>query len=296
MKCVRVLVALFGLHFVVAAHAYELATHGRITYYAYMQSTLFKDHSILKDLGLKIQNLLVDEPFGTAYYDFTDSAVGVRYADPFESSHGRMPDEVKALSLPGWLLRGAIREDDLLWPLGNNPQDDPYGNIIRVRNHFYDPIGNSALTVAGVTLGEKAPDWALGATNAFAEPVSANTSRRNHFTVLDAREAMYRALTGRNKDNQEVAPTKDDRNKYWATLFRALGDIVHLVQDMGQPQHTRNDPHSGVPGLGHKSVYELYADCRATQNISRDVDSYNVKSCGALPYTGYPDVVFTKYS
>ena len=109
MKLARVLVALFVLSFAVAAHAYELATHGRLTYNAYLQSVLAKDDTLLKDLGLKIQNPLADEPFGTAYYDFTDSEVKTRYADPFESSNGRMPNEVKSLSLPGWLLPGAPR-------------------------------------------------------------------------------------------------------------------------------------------------------------------------------------------
>lgn len=28
-----------------------------------------------------------------------------------------------------------------------------------------------------------------------------------------------------------------------------IGDFVHLVQDMGQPPHTRNDRHAGIPGL-----------------------------------------------
>ncbi len=33
------------------------------------------------------------------------------------------------------------------------------------------------------------------------------------------------------------------RHAYRATTFRALGDVLHLVQDMGQPQHTRNAAH-----------------------------------------------------
>src|SRR5690606_14585558 len=89
--------------------------------------------------------------------------------------------------------------------------------------------------------------------------------RRNHYSILDAREAMYRALTGRARDGREVAPTQAERNKYWATTFRALGDVVHLVQDMGQPQHTRNDPHLGCYLLlaGEASVYEKYIESRA---------------------------------
>src|SRR6185437_8575395 len=60
------------------------------------------------------------------------------------------------------------------------------------------------------------------------------------------------------------------RQAYWATAFRALGDVLHLNQDMAQPQHTRNEPHSGklCPLVklclsGHTSVYEKYINGRA---------------------------------
>jgi len=48
-------------------------------------------------------------------------------------------------------------------------------------------------------------------------------------------------------------------------MFRALGDVLHLVQDMAQPQHTRNDAHSPpnsilIPDI---QVYEKYINARA---------------------------------
>src|SRR3989344_875174 len=133
---------------------------------------------------------------------------------------------------------------------------------------------NWPLTV-GVTLGKRAPDWASGTNDVFNQPNTPENGRRNHFTVFDAREAMYRALTGKKKDNTDAGlnnqpATEADRKAYWATLFRALGDIVHLVEDMAQPQHTRNDPHAGKGGpiaeavlTGHKSLYEAYIETRA---------------------------------
>ena len=48
----------------------------------------------------------------------------------------------------------------------------------------------------------------------------------------DAREAMWRAVTGYDKAlANKVAPDEATRKKYWATTFRALGDILHLNQD-----------------------------------------------------------------
>lgn len=117
---------------------------------------------------------------------------------------------------------------------------------------------------------------------------------------------MYRALTGKGRNATggefDAAPTKAERDKYWATLFRALGDIVHLIQDMGQPQHTRNDQHAGkFPEFltGHASVYEKYIDCRVkggpVEEISRYQDYY-IYNCDPLTSPEYAVPVFTKYS
>jgi len=106
---------------------------------------------------------------------------------------------------------------------------------------------------------------------------------------------MYRALTGRDMSGNQVAATEAGRNKYWATTFRALGDVVHLLQDMGQPQHTRNDAHSGVPGFGHKSIFEEYIEMRATGAESYNIDGTKVTPL-PLTYDGYTPPTFTKYS
>jgi hypothetical protein len=315
MKSARVIAILFGLTSAVAAHGYELATHGRLTYNAYLQSVLAKDDTLLKDLGLKIENPLADEPFGPAYYDFTNSEVRTRQADPFESSNGKMPTGPRPLSLPGWLLRGAIREDDYLnhsFPCridAPNPQDDPYPDPPdRPLSHFYDPVFDRQLTLsqpfnALLAHRQKAPDWATGAIDAFDQPNEPNVSRRNHFTVLDAREAMYRALAGKNKENTDAAKTKEERDRYWATSVRALGDIVHLIQDMAVPHHTRNDPHSGscFPAVsGHASVFENYIEARATQSQDTKERTQALDPTFTafpnLDYGNYPVPRFVKYA
>ena len=192
MKYARILATFLVPFYSVSAEAYELGTHGQLTYHASLRSVLAKDQSLLKSLGLF--GLSADEPFGNAYYDIAGSQVRTRFANPFESSEGRMPDGARPLSIEGWLLRGAIREDDLGFlfgnPYGADPHDDPDGPIWRVMHHFYDPARDRPLTI--------------------------------------------------------FATTKEQRDRYWATTFRALGDIVHHLQDMAQPQHTRNDAHAGV--------------------------------------------------
>jgi hypothetical protein len=102
------------------------------------------------------------------------------------------------------------------------------------------------------------------------------------------------------------------RTAYWATTFRALGDIVHLLQDMAQPQHTRNDPHAGLACSfvgclgGHASYFERYVDARATgakgftlrERFFRSANVSDIAEAVAanpLSYAGYPIARFNGY-
>lgn len=295
------------------ADAYELATHGVLTEKAYKRSALNTDPQLLKSLGIDSSKANV---FGEAYYDISGNDVTQRTQYDFEK--GKMPDEGRDfLTVKGWLMRGAIREDDAYRE--DNPQDDrdpANAKLRRPLHHFFDPVNNRPLTVAGIGLLDPdvhtAPAWGLGTTNAnaFVYPGIPENGRRNHFTVLDAREAIYRALTGVRLNNDGttimVAPTKSERDKYWATTFRALGDIVHLLQDMAQPQHTRNDQHAGkFPETltGHASAYEKYIEARATGVQSYTIDGQTITPTplnylgrsDTLP-DGYPLPRFARYS
>lgn len=227
------------------ADAYELATHGVLTEKAYKRSALNTDPQLLKSLGIDSSKANV---FGEAYYDISGNDVTQRTQYDFEK--GKMPDEGRDfLTVKGWLMRGAIREDDAYRE--DNPQDDrdpANAKLRRPLHHFFDPVNNRPLTVAGIGLLDPdvhtAPAWGLGTTNAnaFVYPGIPENGRRNHFTVLDAREAIYRALTGVRLNNDGttimVAPTKSERDKYWATTFRALGDIVHLLSAGALPAYS----------------------------------------------------------
>ena len=78
-----------------------------------------------------------------------------------------------------WLMRGAVREDDLRSSdYGDEvipPDQDPHGELIRVFHHFYDPVHDRALTPAGLNCEtlplpgapadgrcRAATDWAMG--------------------------------------------------------------------------------------------------------------------------------------
>ncbi len=302
---IAALAVLLGLG---SAHAFEVRTHAAITKEAW--SRFFAENrDVLDRLGIKD----VNDAFKTnSYYDLrpVDGTTPIRrnsvnwYEDEIIGS--RIFNE-SPFSVRGWLMRGAIREDDDSSTDDPSPKEDPYGNFHRVFSHFHDPVNNRGLTV-GITLGAKAADWALdpaAITPAFNLSSPPAPQRYNHFNLATFRESLWRAVTGRNQAGEQVAPSASERNMYWATAFRALGDILHLNQDMAAPQHTRNDQHAGAtPTIltGHKSVFERYIDARVTRagGFSTKDDNNSPANVAInlqpIVFGNYPIPRFTRYA
>ena len=214
------------------------------------------------------------------YYDFLNQPPS-RVAQRFDHEYSKISPAINRWDyflddgataprfIGDWLSRGAVREDDqgaFLTNLANGPfwgdpnayqQLDTSNPINRFCNHFYDPVGNRALQLglplslfacsSGEVFGS-AVQWSLGSSSVDGAG-SADAGRKNSFSILDAREAMWRALTGTDKNDAPVilANSRAGRDAYWATTFRALGGVIHNLQDMGQPQHTRNEGHPFGP-------------------------------------------------
>ncbi|MDH3976760.1 MAG: hypothetical protein OEV42_21055 [Deltaproteobacteria bacterium] len=109
----------------------------------------------------------------------------------------------------------------------------------RYKNHFYDPTTGSGLndTVLGYTMtGLPSLQWG----KSFGES-------GNEFSWSQARFYFMGSLTYTNAE---------DREEYFAKTFRALGQIMHLVQDKSVPAHVRNDMHGF--SLAGTDMYEKY--------------------------------------
>ena len=315
---------------------YEIETHARITNYAYSASQLTTSGGAVQTkLGIYgWTNLATDieKPFSitgskNVYFDLLGGVPKERSVQPFEL---KVMEKAKidlklSVQLPGWLMRGVIREDDVneqvagisyvrLLFQDKAPLDDPYGNINRFCNHFLDPIAVINNPTSGGLVGfcfaplntvfANAASWALGSDNPFAASPTENSVRRNHFTILDARESMWRGLTLTDKAAiplstsifpQNTYTPEEVRKVYWATTFRALGDVLHTLQDQAQPQHTRNEGH-GASNTG----YEEYINARAKRAPFYNIDGDNLlTSEGQLPdltFLGYNIPRFNRYS
>src|SRR3990172_1439101 len=108
---------------------------------------------------------------------------------------------------------------------GSNVEDNTISEtLFRYRNHFYDPVYNRGYQY-GVLTGEKAPDWALEDNGSYS---------LQYWSIPHAKSYYLAALT---------SSTKTERDNNLAKTFKALGHVIHTVEDMAQPQHTRNDSH-----------------------------------------------------
>lgn len=134
-----------------------------------------------------------------------------------------------------FLMQGSIDED----------------NGIRCINHFYDPVSNKTWQFGGIENlfpSLTAKEWAQ---NPFAQAVY---------------DPIYLALVGPITKSPVFAGTnftwqqaiykyvKGDK----AGAFYALGHVLHLIQDMSVPEHTRQNTHIFFIESA-RSPYEIYA-------------------------------------
>src|SRR5262245_55233780 len=242
------------------SNAYELLTHAAMTGQAF------------------------DRSAGVASYL---SGVGIRADDTFLVEPPADREELGGFLNTGtvhdWMVEGAIREDDFAHnipaeALGCLPPQNPSSKINRPLNHFFDvQRGGRGLTVLEDTVGLPAVDWALGRQG------RGPNQDQNQFSLPDARDYQLGSLT---------AVTRESRERNTARMFRALGQVLHILEDMAQPQHTRNDRHAGCVGFfgGEHSWYEDYIDKRATGRPFRGRGP-----APTLALDGYPPVQLASY-
>ena len=287
-------------------HAYETDTHALMTFHSFDRSVLAQT-STLQRLGL--DRFDTNQPFHfpdavpytperDAYFDYQptiweQNLIGETFRRKIDAYELKQFPEIfrdapaRQLQLKAWLMRGAVREDDLIRSSYKDekapPDIDPHGELTRVFHHFYDPIINQALGVSvscsvlpgGISGGcVKSTDWAMGVIDAAGvSPSGPDPTRRNHFSYADALEAEWCALTHRGSDPLDAIMDAGARRACWAASIKSLGHVLHLLQDTAQPQHVRNDRHNPTSGdwwddlfatSQARRTYEIWTNYRAT--------------------------------
>lgn len=119
----------------------------------------------------------------------------------------------------------------------------------RYAMHFYDPAHDGVGYRGGAF--PSSLNWGLESGDIGTQD----------YSYKDAKNYLYNGI---------IAPAHGERLRNLSLTFRTIGHVVHLIQDLAQPQHTRNDSH------GSGSLFESYTD-----GVRAD-----------LPFTGYGPVRF----
>jgi len=134
----------------------------------------------------------------------------------------------------GIIIQGSIDEDDGARPL----------------QHFYDPMYER-----GLTLGK---EWS--SSKKWARNTLAQASYAFDFLANPLERLLLGTVQEVYSNDSDYSWERAVHDYAWGDQERglkALGHILHLIQDAGVPAHTRNDPHPPVMELG--SPYEYWA-------------------------------------
>lgn len=130
----------------------------------------------------------------------------------------------------------------------------------RFYNHFHNPLCQAPWTgcqapwpnaglhdsLLGIPVnGESALLWAQNS--------GLSDQSNTDWSWQAVRQYYYNALT---------ATTVTDRDGFFAKTFEGIGHVIHLVQDMSQPAHVRNDAHP-IDGTGQIEGLETWAVSKA---------------------------------
>jgi hypothetical protein len=150
----------------------------------------------------------------------------------------RKPSTSRQKTLVNWIIDGGYSADEPEGPAA--------------LRHFYDPVNKGHLTdtdwIAGflrLTLGSQAVnpeisavEWAMNEDEGVGKM---DVFFSQDYSYPDAKEYFKKALADKSRDNPN-----------YGNAWRAVGETMHLVADMGLAPHVRNDGH----GLGDADPVE----------------------------------------
>ena len=202
----------------IGLNAWEVNTHRAIDRQATKYSSNFQYFLNTAELKNYIfsRNVLGFDGYGMTYFDYiTDTKNGegngiAKWNQSFNSHDAQ--DLIEA---------GSILEDAVY-------EKAPFAFNGRFNNHFYDAQNGGHALTFGYGLRVNALEWgANGAHDALG-------SRENRYSYNNVLDYFKLGFTS-------SAPS--ERRRYQAKMFVTLGHLMHLMNDMTSPAHTRDDAH-----------------------------------------------------
>ena len=149
---------------------------------------------------------------------------------------------------------------------GSIGEDEPG---VRTLNHFYDPINKRGLNSSHAGLISPIYGFLMPFSKSAKEWANNSFAQANFLGEFYANSALnpYAKLTKNAIDIQTTYTWDKAIYKYIIgdkrAAFESLGHVLHLLEDMAVPAHTRNDPH--ITG----DLYEMYV----AKNIAGSIDT-----------------------
>ncbi len=162
-------------------------------------------------------------------------------------------------------ISGGILEDDMIY--------------IRPLNHFYDTVNNKGLDDRVPGVEPRSIDWA---TNPYMQGNFTRTGHKSSWRI----DKDIKLLAYKNDYSWQRAIYEyvyGDKTK----AMRALGQVMHLLEDLTSVPHTRDDAHGGF-GRGGSSAYEEY-----TKNLTSHVKLRGVKKYPNIEAIFYATAKYT---
>jgi len=206
----------------------------------------------------------------------TDAAIGISELDTYLKSYIGLTKGI------GTITNGVqIKE---LIKTGSRNEDSP---LMRAENHFWNPYRDEGLddSLLGYHFtGLRNRAWALalesccdtdcdclntpGVTGNYV-----NSNQCNDYSWTKARQEFYQAMTSTDEAI---------RNAHFRNMYESLGRILHLMEDMGVPAHTRDDftghlDYTGLswpPEIPFGNLYENYVKTKASPRGSAYISNF----------------------
>ena len=212
---------------VVQLIAWETTTHRAIDKTAIESKSVVNLKKFVESVNIK------NEDYSKEVFEgYTNKKTGkpIKYLEYFQEdfSDDAMADWNQTFSskVPSYqnLIEAGTMLEDAVWP---GAWSSGYGRFL---NHFADPQNG----YKGFSLGEaNALSWATGVARHYPG-VNPYLQDSNQYDYMNALDYFKQGFT---------SSQKDERRRYQAKMLVSVGHILHLMNDMNVPAHTRDDAH-----------------------------------------------------
>ncbi len=186
----------------------------------------------------------------------------------------------------GWIIHGGYSADE--------------PNLYASVRHFYDPLALSGKTwltdqvsmhgTWNYIANQKVPEidakvWGL---NHEDNPYSFQKAMEYYYKSMTIRESQTPVgfLPGGSSRSRYVKASslEEERKLYLAAAFRALGETMHMLADMTQPAHVRNDSHPKLEPL-EQTINQHYVQDFAHLIVDPEIGKYFISASASEKYS-----------